>query len=626
MTNQSSGLLNIAEEVVLVPTGAAGSVGVQVVNSFSGTLSFEGTVNGSAWSALSLTPVAGGTAVTSTTAAGQWSGRCAGLLAVRVRMSAYTSGNAQVSMLATTATTPADGVALPLQVAADGDPVILNAAGDTVFSVDASGNPLLTYPTLPLFTRTGGVDPFPTMTLLPSARTLVNGATEVYDTGLGVVEFLPPSDATTVASANVTALGYDGISCQTWGGTGIAFPALTSVSGSVNLSSATALETVDLGAVVTIGGSFSCNGCTALTSLDLGSIESVGVSVDFDETPLTTVALPALSTCGGDLLLTTMPNLTTLDVPNLEVVGGTVTLSICDALVTADFPVLSTAASLEVTQNGALETIGLDALTTVSDVLSFIENPTLGTLDLPVLTDVGGVFGVADHGVLLSLTFQVWDGAERIETVDLSALTTTGTSGLSVTNNSQLQAVDLSALTSVGGTVDFRDTISLTTFALPSLLAVSSDVYFNDGGNGGGALNQASVDGLLVALAALDGTGGTTTFDNLEVNLSQGTNAMPSGAGLTAKATLEGRGNTVFINRTYAITAVNTGTPSFTVSGDKTAYFTNGVTFVVFGSTGNDATYTVVSSAFGAATVITVDEAIPDGTVDGTIRVASSVP
>ena len=60
--------------------------------------------------------------------------------------------------------------------------------------------------------------------------------------------------------------------------------------------------------------------------------------------------------------------------------------------------------------------------------------------------------------------------------------------------------------------------------------------------------------------------------------------------------------------------------PVFTVSGDKTPRFFAGAKFNVDGSTGNDGRYTVISSLFDSTnTVITVD-AIPDGTVDGTIN------
>lgn len=64
----------------------------------------------------------------------------------------------------------------------------------------------------------------------------------------------------------------------------------------------------------------------------------------------------------------------------------------------------------------------------------------------------------------------------------------------------------------------------------------------------GAALSEASVDYYLMLLAGLDGSGGTTVFENVTVDLSGGTSAPPSGDGLAAKAVLEGRGCTVTVN------------------------------------------------------------------------------
>jgi len=89
-------------------------------------------------------------------------------------------------------------------------------------------------------------------------------------------------------------------------------------------------------------------------------------------------------------------------------------------------------------------------------------------------------------------------------------------------------------------------TAALTTFQLPSTLKQI--------GNGAGnvvitsaALNQASVDSILVQLAALDGTNGTTLFSTRTVTIT-GTSSTPSATGLAAKATLVARGCTVTTN------------------------------------------------------------------------------
>jgi hypothetical protein len=87
---------------------------------------------------------------------------------------------------------------------------------------------------------------------------------------------------------------------------------------------------------------------------------------------------------------------------------------------------------------------------------------------------------------------------------------------------------------------------ALSTFQLPSTLKQI--------GNGAGnvvitsaALNQASVDSILVRLAALDGTNGTTLFSSRVVTIT-GTSSTPSATGLAAKATLVARGCTVTNN------------------------------------------------------------------------------
>lgn len=68
----------------------------------------------------------------------------------------------------------------------------------------------------------------------------------------------------------------------------------------------------------------------------------------------------------------------------------------------------------------------------------------------------------------------------------------------------------------------------------------------------------------------------------------------------------------------FTITAVATVAKTFTVTGDASAVITAGTGLKVIRSTGNDGTYTVVSSIFGAgSTVITVNEVVPDATGNG---------
>lgn len=106
---------------------------------------------------------------------------------------------------------------------------------------------------------------------------------------------------------------------------------------------------------------------------------------------------------------------------------------------------------------------------------------------------------------------------------------------------------------------------SLTTMSLPALLTVSGTFSptvpnlltfsMNAGlesfsGNFeivGASLVQSSVDGILVSLSLLNGSGNTSIY-NGAINLSGGTSATPSSIGLAAKALLIGQGATVTTN------------------------------------------------------------------------------
>jgi hypothetical protein len=79
----------------------------------------------------------------------------------------------------------------------------------------------------------------------------------------------------------------------------------------------------------------------------------------------------------------------------------------------------------------------------------------------------------------------------------------------------------------------------------------------------------------------------------------------------------------------WPIVAVDTTAEWFEVAGDFTTTFTNGRTFVVRGSTGNNATWTVSSAAYQAGTVrtrITVTGNITNATVDGYVAYLDSGP
>jgi hypothetical protein len=72
----------------------------------------------------------------------------------------------------------------------------------------------------------------------------------------------------------------------------------------------------------------------------------------------------------------------------------------------------------------------------------------------------------------------------------------------------------------------------------------------------------------------------------------------------------------------YAIAAVNTGTPSFSIVGDHAAFFAADQRIKIDSSTGNDGGFDVVSAAYDGGsdrTIITVAQAIASATADGNL-------
>jgi hypothetical protein len=72
---------------------------VQVQGSWTGTITFEGSLDGATYTTLNCTPINGTTAVTTTTGNGIWSCNVIGINFAQARMSAFTAGTATVSFM-----------------------------------------------------------------------------------------------------------------------------------------------------------------------------------------------------------------------------------------------------------------------------------------------------------------------------------------------------------------------------------------------------------------------------------------------------------------------------------------------------------------------------------------------
>ena len=83
----------------LESVAGAGSVGVQVSGTFSGTVSFAVSNDDVTFSALTVYPTGSSTGVTSTTSAGLWTGTVAGYKRLKVYFSAFSTGSAVVTVV-----------------------------------------------------------------------------------------------------------------------------------------------------------------------------------------------------------------------------------------------------------------------------------------------------------------------------------------------------------------------------------------------------------------------------------------------------------------------------------------------------------------------------------------------
>jgi hypothetical protein len=100
--NSLANVLNALNSAVTIVLGGQATLGINVSGTTGTlTLAFEATIDNSTWFAISGTPVAGGSTITSTSANGQWIASTSGYYAVRTRVSAFTSGSMTVSVVVT---------------------------------------------------------------------------------------------------------------------------------------------------------------------------------------------------------------------------------------------------------------------------------------------------------------------------------------------------------------------------------------------------------------------------------------------------------------------------------------------------------------------------------------------
>jgi len=366
----------------------------------------------------------------------------------------------------------------------------------------------------------------------PNHNPLLTAISAPALTSVGGGDFNPyNNDSLTEISVPVLATIGGGLGIQfNYSLTEISMPALTTIGGRFypNNNLLTAISTPVL---TTIGGDFVPNENTDLLSMDLTLLSSVGGNFrPFNNDSLPAINVPALTAIHGDFYPNYNPALVSMDLTLLSSVGGGFYPNTNTSLTAISVPALTTVGhDFNPNANPALISMDLTSLVSVGGSFYPYNNNSLTAISVPALTTIGGDFYPYGNNSLTEISAPV--------------LTTIGGS-FHPNTNSSLVTVNIPAIESISGViVDNATTQPWATFNIGnSLKHLGGDVALT-----GMAFDQTSVDNLLVALAALDGTNGTTLYENHTVIIT-GTSSAPSATGLAAIATLQARGCTVTTN------------------------------------------------------------------------------
>lgn len=255
----------------------------------------------------------------------------------------------------------------------------------------------------------------------------------------------------------------------------------------------------------------------------------------------------------NELAFTGLPSLTNVNANSVVYAGGVTCNALTSTSAQLNFPNLKVAGDIIYQLNNTHENTPLfPSLEKVKYSINFYNNTAAidPTLSYDSLTEVGYIDMSLNSGMtacpafpsLTKINFNVsiYDNVNMLTPPSFPLLETI-TGDFAIYTNGITTAPATPALVSIGGNINLSENASMVNgLDFSSLKSVAGDVYFNDC-----ALDETSVNYILTTLASLDGTNGTTSYDSNVIDISGGTNAVPTGAGLAAITTLEARGCTV---------------------------------------------------------------------------------
>jgi hypothetical protein len=181
-----------------------------------------------------------------------------------------------------------------------------------------------------------------------------------------------------------------------------------------------------------------------------------------------------------------------------------------------------------------------------------LSGPQINTINFSSLANIEGPLGIYSIATNTAISFPALQNIGSTLNVDSfqtdsisfpNLLYIGGAISLSPSAGINPQTLNLNSLQTIFGSGVTIQMSNLASFTLPSLKYVANgcNIYLYT------TLNEASVDSLLVSLAALDGTNGTTLWNNGGIGIA-GANAAPSATGIAARDILTARGIGVSTN------------------------------------------------------------------------------
>ncbi len=259
---------------------------------------------------------------------------------------------------------------------------------------------------------------------------------------------------------------------------------------------------------------------SSVSALSLPALTSIGALLYINKNqPLSSLDLPALTSVGSHLTVFANGPFASLALPALETVGGKLTVAANVGLATADLPALNAVGGLVlVHDNDALQTLAADALATTGAELRFTSNPALEAVALPGLTDPGGPLAVRWSPSVTAIDLSGLETAEHtVAAEDLASLTDVDAGSLTASEASialrglpLLATLDLTSLETVTGTLMLAELPALTDAALTALQTVGGDLIVR--GTGAGTPNCPVMTSTGGALAIQDNPA-IETFD-----------------------------------------------------------------------------------------------------------------